>query len=178
MRNRSIGRRAARILVIVMIAVGGLTATATPSMAATCNWSSCNDKDPQATGCSASVTVMDSYYYWAGSVGEYTIELRRGNNCTAMWTRVTRGDCWGDYKFYVAIEEDHVPTPYGYYTAIEGTASNPAATCDGGKVWSYMRQYDHNTGSRYRMCWERRPYNDPAPGRYQHLVNCTAWKSY
>jgi hypothetical protein len=168
-RNR-FGRLITHTLIAVAVIVVGVTTAATPSLAATCNWDTCNDKDPQASGCSSGATTIDSRFN--GGNTSYTVDLRDGINCTALWTRITLQTCLGGFgndDWYVDIEET-VWTPYGYYPTAEGTAINPWAYCNGGRVWSYMRRYDHSDpNNKYQFCWMHLEHGSAAPGRYDRL---------
>ncbi|ADG76480.1 hypothetical protein Cfla_3609 [Cellulomonas flavigena DSM 20109] len=76
----------ARATLVLALAVGAIAAAPTaPAQAAGCWLTSCNDRDPQAMGCSTSSTYSPHEFTYMNS----RFELRYSPNCNAMWSRVT-----------------------------------------------------------------------------------------
>lgn len=74
-----------KVLVVVSLILMGLSVS-TRNVSAACYGSSCNNIDPDGSGCSA-ITVK--YVDWNGASGPLRTELRKSYNCNAKWTRVT-----------------------------------------------------------------------------------------
>jgi hypothetical protein len=76
----------ARMTVVLALAVGAIAAVpGAPAQAASCYLTSCNDRDPQAMGCSNSATqIIHEFTYYSGR-----FQLRYSPTCNAMWSRVS-----------------------------------------------------------------------------------------
>lgn len=83
-------RRSVGSLVATALLVGvGLVVAPSTAMAASCQGSTCEGKDPQTYGCSGDATTKASFVD-----GQY-FEMRYSKKCNAVWTRV---DSSSDYN--------------------------------------------------------------------------------
>lgn len=110
----------------LLVLGGGLTFASTAS-AATCSGSSCNNHDPQATGCSAgswTQASMDVYAKTGYGTPTYagTLELRGSNTCgSTQWARFT--PLYGGYTYTLSAEQPQT----GYKTDLQQGAEWQAA---------------------------------------------------
>ncbi|MEU7997061.1 DUF2690 domain-containing protein [Micromonospora sp. NPDC049060] len=141
--------RAKRLLSVfaAVLALGtGLAVVAGPASPAlaACSGSSCNGKDPNANGCTA--TTPSGAAFWHSS---YSVEMRRSSNCAAIWTRVTIDDYLPTCCLSISISiERQLYTPYGYsrthyYTKEVGAGLE-------GSWWTVMTQ--NTSDDRHRSC--------------------------
>ncbi|MFE6056064.1 DUF2690 domain-containing protein [Kitasatospora sp. NPDC056446] len=109
-------------------ALTGLSAptasAATHQVTGGCYGSSCDDKDPVDTGCSADAFTVDSA---SSALG--TVELRYSPSCRANWARIY--DTSYGQAFWVQSEHNyvqwHAKGATGYSDMVDG--SGPARAC-------------------------------------------------
>ncbi|ONI88229.1 hypothetical protein ALI144C_07200 [Actinosynnema sp. ALI-1.44] len=96
-------------LATLAVFFGGLVAPAAATasqpqgsaeITAACHGSSCNHKDPAATGCAGDGRTVSEFIYRG-----YRVEHRYSPACAAMWTRKTyvSGSAWSFYGAHEAI---------------------------------------------------------------------------
>ncbi|MGW1715594.1 hypothetical protein [Streptomyces sp. NPDC002156] len=102
-------KRLAVLTSSAVLATSGMFLSASPASAASCYGSSCNNKDPQATGCTAGAWTQAAVDVFAKTtlgkpVYAGRLELRGTNNCgSVQWARFT--PVYGGFTYKVRAEQ-------------------------------------------------------------------------
>ena len=84
---RRLGALATTAVLALGMLTAGTVAQSRPALAASCNGSSCDFVDPQASGCSADAVTLDS----VSTTGGFVVQLRWSKTCHAGWARSAGG---------------------------------------------------------------------------------------
>ncbi|MFD2354198.1 hypothetical protein ACFSTC_40335 [Nonomuraea ferruginea] len=133
---------------VVAATVAGVSplAAESPSTALACSGTSCNGKNPNTEGCSATGTPRELFLH----SGRYTLQLRDGAGCRAFWGRIVRDDCDLIQGFAHLRVQRRQWTTYGWYTTHTYYRIQSSVPCNGGV--GYTSMVGNANDDNFRAC--------------------------
>lgn len=136
-------RRSVAVVLVLLVALAGLTANVTPAAAASCTGNGCNGRDPHKAACDAKATTDTLGEFTSAEDGYMRVELRHSHPCVAGWARATVAAPGMPPHPYLVLKAYHTQsggTPFAeYWVKITDSTNNTPPS--GAVIWTSMHSF-------------------------------------